>query len=318
MTRSLETDAAVSEEARVQMTGDPAAAIDIAAIAAVSTAICVASDRLAFMTLLVPTVIVLRFAAWRSLPAAQRWASPPAEGVFFVLCTLVGAVNDWNSVVRHRVYDYDVPAELPSLTTIPFWMLLYWGMILRAAATLCRWHRLGSSEPPRNDVHFGRTVIESAALKVLVLVTLVVATRQLIYRFFGDPVLSWLPFAGALMMYVALLRPGRRGVALGILALLGCAIEGLYTHVGLHHYQLGWLGGVPLWIVLWWILAVWVWDDLSMRLQRIIAPQARRATGAPPGPALHIKSGQLGIVIPANAGIHAPAPPPSLDTRVRG
>jgi hypothetical protein len=35
-----------------------------------------------------------------------------------------------------------------------------------------------------------------------------------------------------------------------------------------------------------------------------------------------IKSGQLGIVIPAvipaNAGIHDPAPPPSLDTRVRG
>lgn len=31
--------------------------------------------------------------------------------------------------------------------------------------------------------------------------------------------------------------------------------------------HLGWFGGVSLWIVLWWLLAVLVWKDLAYRLE---------------------------------------------------
>ena len=50
----------------------------------------------------------------------------------------------------------------------------------------------------------------------------------------------------------------------GIIAIGGPAVEIAYIQLGgLHRYQLGWLGGVPMWIALWWVLAILIWDDLS-------------------------------------------------------
>jgi hypothetical protein len=262
---------------RAPVAEDLSLVIDAAAIAVVSATICTASHRLAVMTVFVPAVIAVRFLAWTRLRLVQRWGGLAAEVRFFLLCTLLGAFNDWNSVVRHRIYEYDVPVYFPCVTTVPVWMLLYWGMVLRTVATLCRWHRLAPPALPRNRVHLGRAVVESATGKVLMLVSLVVATRQLIYRFALDPVRSWLPFAVALLVYAFLVRPGGYEWRLAILALTGGPlIEMLYIHVGhLHHYHLGWLGGIPLWIALWWVLAVWVWSDLSARLQMRMARRYR-------------------------------------------
>jgi hypothetical protein len=288
MIRPTEPGQSPFAAARLPAASNAALAIDATAIAAVSLAICAASHRLLFMTLAVPVVIALRFALWMRLPIDQRWTPHlSAEVAFFVACTLLGSANDWNSVVRHHVYDYDVPAEFPSVTTIPLWMLLYWGLIVRAAASLSQWLRSSPAEQPRNDTHIGRRVIVSAGLKVFLLGTLVVVTRQLIYRYSREPVLSWFPFAVALLLYAMLFRPGRRERVLGFVALVGGpAIEMLYIHVGhLHHYQLGWIGGVPLWIVLWWVLAMWVWSDLSLRVQLLIAgrlPLRRLLTPARP------------------------------------
>lgn len=48
---------------------------------------------------------------------------------------------------------------------------------------------------------------------------------------------------------------------------LGAIVEVAYIQGGgLHRYHLGWIGGVPLWIALWWPLAVLVWGDLARRL----------------------------------------------------
>jgi hypothetical protein len=279
MTRSLEAAEILIGEAQVPVVGDTALAIDAFAIAAISAVICVASRQLVFMTAFVPAVIALRFGAWARLPPGERPASLSREIVFFAICALVGGFNDWNSVVRHRIYDYDVPAEFPGLSTIPFWMLLYWGMILRAAATLAQWQRLKPPERLRNAIHLPNAVIESAALKVIVSLLLVVVTRQSIYRYANDPVLSWLPFAAALPVYALLFRPSRHGLWLaGVALVAGPAIEVLYIQVGrLHHYQLGWLGGVPLWIALWWVLAMWVWSDVALRLQLLIGSASRRS-----------------------------------------
>jgi hypothetical protein len=257
-------------------TSDRALAIDGAAVVIVGAAICLASERLAVMSILVPTVLALRFLAWSRLSAAERGLPARREVAFFALGMAIGAGNDWNSVVRHRIYDYTVPHGFPIEHAIPLWMLLYWGMILRFVAALCRWPRLGA--PPRSSdtLHLGGRDCVSAPFKVAVELTLALATRQMIYAHFDHPFLSWLPFAAALAVYAVLFRPGpheRR--LLAVAAVGGPVVEILFIQVGgLHHYRLGWLGGVPLWIALWWMLAVLIWNDLSARLLAWGSPSA--------------------------------------------
>ena len=253
---------------RASRASDRAFAIDGAAVVTVGTAICVASDALAFMTFLVPAVLALRFLAWFRLPTAERGIFPSDEMAFFALCLVLGAGNDWNSVVRHRIYGYAVPHDFPSVSSIPVWMLLYWGMILRFVATLCRWRRLGPPTCPSDEVRIGGRVVVSPWLKIAGELVLVVATRQMIYAYYAHALLSWLPFAGALLVYASVFRLSRHDRLLLLLAAgAGPAVEVLFIQVGgLHRYHLGWLGGVPLWIVLWWMLAVLVWNDLSARL----------------------------------------------------
>jgi hypothetical protein len=250
-------------------TGDRAFATDLAAVAAVGAGICVASDRLIFMTVLVPVVVVLRFFAWARLPVAERGGiAIRGELLFFTLCLGLGAGNDWNSVVRHRIYDYDVPHFFPAVSSIPIWMLLYWGLILRFMTTLCSWSRLGLVAWPSDEVKLGRRLVSSYRVKVAVELFLVLVTRQALYRHHLDPVLSWLPFALALFVYVALFGLSQHERRLAVItAVAGPAVEIAFIRLGgLHHYHLGWFAGVPLWIVLWWVLAVLIWNDLSPRL----------------------------------------------------
>jgi hypothetical protein len=149
-------------------------------------------------------------------------------------------------------------------------------MILRFMATLCRWHRLGPPPSPRDEISVGRCVTSSAALTVAVELGLVVATRQLIYAYYLHPIMSWLPFAGGLVFYAALFRLTRHDkLLLAIAAIVGSTVEILFIQVGgLHRYHLGWVGGLPLWIVLWWMLAVLVWNDLSARLLARLVPSS--------------------------------------------
>ncbi len=242
-------------------------ALDAVAIVVISVAICTAAHHLAFMSAFVPAVVVARFALFRG-PHGRELA-------FFTLCTALGAFNDWSSVTRHHIYAYTVPVYFPSASALPLWMLLYWGLILRFLATLFRWRRLGLGPPP-DTLHLGGRVIASAPWRVGVLVALVVATRQTIYRSFADPVWSWLPFALALALALWLLRPDRRRLTvLGAFVVLGPLVEVAYIQLGgLHHYALGWFGGVPLWIVLWWGLSALVWEDISARVLALFEPRS--------------------------------------------
>jgi len=257
-------------------------AVDAVAVGVVSAGICLASQRPAWMSALVALVLVLRFAAWVRLPGGERRGSLAAELAFFALCIAIGAFNDWNSVVRHRIYDYAVPAFFPSISSIPVWMLVYWGMILRFLATLCCWEGLAPSPRLQDETHLPGRIVESPWLKVGVELLLVASTRWLVYRHYGDPLLSWLPFAAALALYAGFFRPGRHARRLaGIVAIGGPAVEIAYIQLGgLHRYQLGWLAGVPLWIALWWVLAILIWDDLSARLQVLLARLGAADRGA--------------------------------------
>lgn len=244
--------------------GDAHFTLDAVTILAISAGILWAAHDLAFMTVFVPAVLIARTAAFHFL-AEKPW---PAWAEMFVVlgCALLGGFNDWNSVVRHRIYDYTVPVSRPDLTTIPLWMLLYWGMILRFFFTLARWRRLGPPAAPRNAVWLGRP-FKNPYLKAGLELALLIATRQCIYRLYDDAVWSWIPFAGAIGLYAVSLRPSAHEWKILIVMLVGGPIvEALYIQVGgLHRYHLGVFFGVPVSIALWWSLAALIWSDLSFR-----------------------------------------------------
>jgi len=258
---------------------DRALGVDAAAVVVISTGILAASGSLPFMTALVPAVLAIRILLWRRLASSDRGWNTRVELAVLGVCVAAGATNDWLSVVGHGVYRYEVPVYFPELSTIPLWMLLYWGLVLRFVLTLVRWQRLGPPARPRDAVRLGWWRLSSGRLKVAIELALVIATRQAIYRFHGDPWLSWLPLAAALVAYLLLFGADRRDQRImAAFAAGGPIVEALYIEVGgLHRYELGWLFGVPVWIVLWWVLAVVVWKDLWSRLDL----SARR----PPRPA---------------------------------
>jgi len=245
-------------------------AVDAAAIAVVSVAICLSSKALLLMTVLVPAVIVLRTALVLLL-ARGEGPGPGAELALLAVCTLLGGFNDWNSVCNHGIYDYTVPHYV-AWSEIPVWILLFWGLILRFIARLARWDALGAPERISNRVGIGQLGIDNPLLKVIAELVLVLATRQTIYRLYLDPIWSWAPLAAALVVFLVFFRPTAHDFKLlGLFLLGGPLIEVLYIQVGdLHRYHLGWLGGVPLWIALWWLVIVLIWKDVAFRIERAL------------------------------------------------
>jgi hypothetical protein len=243
--------------------------LDVVTILVVSAAILTAARELAFMTAFVPAVLALRVVAYHFLPADEKLWPAWLEALVVLGCALLGGFNDWNSVVHHRIYDYTVPVSHPEWTTIPGWMLLFWGMILRFFFTLGRLASLGPPAAPRNTVWLGRR-LEHAWLKVGLELALIVVTRQCIYRLWNDPLWSWVPFALAIGAYAVLFRPAaQEWKLLAIMLVGGPIVEALYIRVGgLHFYHHGVFYGVPVWICLWWALAALIWSDLSFRVAR--------------------------------------------------
>ena len=233
-------------------------AVDAAAIVIASAAICLLSRQLLYMTVLIPVVFIARFIVL-SILAKREGINLKAELLFLLICTVLGAFNDWNSVCRQGIYRYTVPHYF-EFSTIPLWMLLFWGLILRFIARLARWE---------NRVGLGRFTVESATLKITIELLLIAATRLSIFHSYQDPLWSWLPFLLALIVFLLVCSPGKHDLWLLLIFILGGPlIEILYIQLGgLHAYHLGWFGGVPLWIVLWWLLAVLVWKDLAYRLE---------------------------------------------------
>jgi hypothetical protein len=271
-----ESLSAMSKPSTAQLTpasaltiGNRAFVLDAMTIIVVSAAILTAADRLEFMTVFVPVVLALRVVLYHLLPAAEKLWPAWVEGLIVIGFALIGGFNDWNSVVNHRIYDYTVPVSYPELTTIPGWMLLFWGMILRFFFTLGRWRRLDPPAEPRNGVWLWRRY-DNAWLKVGLLFVLLIATRQSIYRLYDDPLLSWLPFALAIGAYAILFRPLRHEWRILTIMLIGGPIvEALYIQIGgLHYYHHGIFFGVPAWIVLWWALAALIWSDISFRFAK--------------------------------------------------
>ncbi len=168
-------------------------------------------------------------------------------------------------MVVQDVYAYTVPTWIPVPGAPPVWMLLFWGLILRFVASLAAWPGLGPSDHRRSGVGLPGHRLDSAATRLALMGALVLATRQACFRWFDDPLGSWLPFALAAALWVALIGLDAHDRRLAGLALtLGTLTEVAYIQLGgLHRYEIGVVGGVPLWIVLWWPIAVLVWKEIG-------------------------------------------------------
>lgn len=270
------------------MKGDRASLLDGGAVIAVGALACVARTDLRVMSLGVAAAWILRLALHRRLPADERPLPWARELALLVACAIVGYANDWNTVVRHGVYSYGPPSDLAPWSTIPAWMIGFWGLVLRLVITLGAWERLGATGPadavrawPRNlDARVGPRVALRVALRLALLGVLVVATRQSIYRLFAHPVASFAPFALALGAHAWLFPWGPRERRLVLVALtVGPLAEAVLIRAGLHRYELGWLLGVPIWIALWWALGVLVLAELGRRAVALATP-GRRAEPA--------------------------------------
>ena len=240
-------------------------AVDAAVIVIASVAICLFSRQLLLMTILIPALFLARCTLVAAL-AKRKGINLKAEFLFLLICTVLGAFNDWNSVCRQGIYRYTVPHYF-EFSTIPIWMLLFWGLILRFIARLARWEALGPPAGANNRV----AALESRPLKIAFELLLLLATRLTIFRFWDHPLWSWLPFLLALVVFIALCANTKHDLKLLVIFMVGGPlIEIAYIGLGgLHQYDLGWIGGVPLWIALWWLLAVLVWKDLAIRIQHI-------------------------------------------------
>lgn len=259
------------------MSSRRALAIDLASVALVGAAACIDAHDTARMTAVVAVTYVGRLAAWSRLAPGDRPLPMWAEVPFLALCAVVGGFNDWNTVDRHHVYSYGVPSDLSPLSSIPLWMLAYWGLILRLVSTLGLFSGLG--EPGPDGAVRGLSG-QRPWLRLALMLAMVALTRQAIYRLWADPLWSWLPFAGALLLHPALFRWGPRERRLALIsATAGPVAEALLIKVGgLHQYALGWLLGVPVWIALWWVVAVLIWAELSrLALPRLGAWASGRA-----------------------------------------
>ena len=234
----------------------------------------VVSSQPRTMLLVVLGLMALRTLLW------TFWVREHPLGVelgLYVTCILFGGLNDWNTVFRHRVYEYTVPSDIPQWSSIPLWMLILWGPILRFVVSLGRFRRLGEADADPNLVRLPGFQKSSAWLCVALSLALVLITRQFTYRLSLHVVFSWLPYLVAIVAYVAMFRPAARKRNLAIFFILvGTLFEVLLAKgAGLHRYNLGWVFGIPIWIVLWWGLGAVIISDFAERALSKFVPETR-------------------------------------------
>ena len=179
--------------------------------------------------------------------------------IFFLMGLVLGGGNDLMSMWK-GVYYYTPATILP--VPIPVWMLLFWGEIFVFFRKLMRYGPfLGPEGPPKRllDLPLGFDLV------------LYVIYRMIIYRYASEP---WLPdalYAGILVVRLLLLPPtaNERKLMLTLL-FLGPVYEIVLIRCGLYVYQNGFIMGLPLWLIIWWVFIIRVFKAITDRTEYAI------------------------------------------------
>ncbi|UCD85179.1 MAG: DUF2878 family protein [Deltaproteobacteria bacterium] len=213
-------------------------------------AICLFSQNTKIMSIVFAAIVIFRFVFFN-----RR-----GDVIFFLMGVILGGGNDLMSMWR-GVYYYTPATILP--VPIPVWMLLFWGEIFVFFRKLIRYGPFLRPETPRK-----RLLDLPLALDII----LFAVYRIIIYRYASVP---WLPdalYAGILVARLLLLPPktDERKLMITIL-LLGPVYEIALIRCGLYVYQNGFIWGLPLWLIIWWVFIIRVFKAIIDRIEHSVA-----------------------------------------------
>jgi hypothetical protein len=176
--------------------------------------------------------------------------------IFFFLGLILGGGSDLMSMWR-GVYYYTPTTILP--VPIPVWMLLFWGEIFVFFRKLIRYGPFLHLENPRK-----RILDLPLALDII----LFAVYRMIIYRYASVP---WLPdalYAGIFVVRLLLFPPTNDERKLMItMLLLGPVYEIALIRCGLYVYQNGFVWGLPLWLIIWWVFIIRIFKTLTDEIE---------------------------------------------------
>ncbi len=212
-------------------------------------AICLFSQNTKVMSIVFALIIIFRFVL----------LNRRGDIIFFSMGVILGGGNDLMSMWR-GVYYYTPTTILP--VSIPVWMLLFWGEIFVFFRKLIRYGPLLRPETTRK-----RLLDLPLALDII----LFAIYRIIIYRYASVP---WLPdalYAGIFVVRLLLMPPttDERKLMITIL-LLGPLYEITLVKCGLYVYQNGFIWGLPLWLIIWWVFIIRMFKAFIDRIENAI------------------------------------------------
>lgn len=212
-------------------------------------AICLFSQNTKVMSIVFALIIIFRFVL----------LNRRGDIIFFLMGVILGGGNDLMSMWK-GVYYYTPSTILP--VPIPVWMLFFWGEIFIFFRKLIRYG------PFLRSATLAKRLLKLPFALDLILFAIF---RIIIYRYASEP---WLPdalFAGIFAMRILLLPPttDERKLMIAIL-FIGPVYEIALIRCGLYVYQNGFIWGLPLWLIIWWVFIIRVFKAIIDRIEYAI------------------------------------------------
>lgn len=188
------------------------------------------------------------------------------DWLFFILGVVFGGGNDFMSMIN-GVYYYTAIPIIPNLA-LPIFMWLFWGwafLLFRKIFNLA-WCR---GEKFQKDGRFLRGWIDT---KLIFDIALVIVLRLVIYNTYLLD--FWIPalFYGiAVGIRLLIFHPKKNELRIIIFLPIAYFFEGIMVLFGLYVYYNPIFPGIPLWLMIWWVLLVpIVLKEIFDRLEFIV------------------------------------------------
>lgn len=192
----------------------------------------------------VMTCVIVGNLALRFLIIGRR-----ADWIFLLIGVVAGGGNDLMSMLK-GVYYYTPPSLLKEYgAPIPIWMLLYWGHIFVSFRQLFQLPVFQGEPPAGKPWAIDKRLIAD--------IIVVVAFRIIIYNTVRNEPWPTIGFASVLLLRLLVIPPKKNEWLLIVaVMLLGPPFEAALIGFGLYVYFDPVLGGMPAWLLIYWIFAM--------------------------------------------------------------
>ena len=172
-----------------------------------------------------------------------------ADWIFLLIGVVAGGGNDLMSMLK-GVYFYTPPSLLKQYgAPIPIWMLLYWGHIFVSVRQPFQLPVFQGEPPAGSPWKIDRRLIAD--------IIVVVAFRIIIYNTVQNEPWPTIGFASVLVLRLLAIPPKKHEwLLIAAVMLLGPPFEAALIGFGLYVYFDPILGGMPAWLLSYWIFAL--------------------------------------------------------------